>query len=101
MPDDLAVTTLAHNDPRHRTWLLGLERGTMARRVLPATLFVHGKTDENVLYQEHPVALAEIRKSCGASYTFQTYAGIGHATYDLGDTAARAMGDFFQKVWAL
>jgi hypothetical protein len=27
--------------------------------------------------------------------------GVGHATYDLGKTAARAMTDFFRKVFAL
>jgi dipeptidyl aminopeptidase/acylaminoacyl peptidase len=73
----------------------------MGRRLLPDVLFLHGDTDENVLYQEHPVALAEVLKSCGASYTFQTSPGVGHATYDLGETAARAMRDFFTKVFAL
>jgi hypothetical protein len=31
----------------------------------------------------------------------QTYTGVGHATYDLGDTAARALGEVFQQVLAL
>jgi hypothetical protein len=70
--DDLAVATLAPNDPLHRTWLQVLERGAMARRLLPAVLFLRGDTDENVLYQKHPVALAELLKSYDAAYTFQT-----------------------------
>jgi hypothetical protein len=44
---------------------------------LPAVLFGHGDADENVLYQEHPVTLAEILQSCGASSTFQRYPGVG------------------------
>jgi enterochelin esterase-like enzyme len=51
----------------------------MARRLLPEVLFLRDDTDENVLYQEHPVALAELLKSYDASYTFQTYPGVGHA----------------------
>ena len=47
------------------------------------------------------MALAEVLKSCTVSYTMQTYTGVGHATYDLGDTAARALVDFFQQVFAL
>jgi hypothetical protein len=47
------------------------------------------------------VALAEALKSCGASYAFQTYDGVEHTTYDLGETATRRRRDFFKKVFAL
>ena len=51
----------------------------------------------DVLYQENPVALAEALQSYGASYAFQIYAGVGYATYDLGKTATRGRGRFFQE----
>jgi acetyl esterase/lipase len=86
---------------KRSTWLLVLERGAMARRLLPEVLFLHGDMDENILYQKHPVALAEILKSCGAAYTFQTYPGIDHATYDLSDRAARDTTDFFRQAFVL
>lgn len=95
-------TLLAHaNIDRARTRLLVAEKGATAARLLPEVLFVHGDADENLLYQENPVALAEVLKTCGAPYVLQTYPGVGHATYDLGERAARALTDFFRRVFSL
>ena len=47
------------------------------------------------------MALAEILKSCSAAYTFQTYPGVDHATYDLGDRAARDTTDFLRQAFVL
>lgn len=99
--DDLAVDTLAYNDPLHRTRLLIAEKGTAAARLLPEVLFVHGDQDENMLYTENPVALSKVLETCGGRFTFQTYPGVGHATYQLGETAARVIADFFCQAFSL
>jgi dipeptidyl aminopeptidase/acylaminoacyl peptidase len=100
-PDDLAVATLAYNDPLHRTRLLAVERGSAVRRLLPEVLCVHGDVDDNLLYQDNPVALARVLNDCGASCTLQTFPGVGHATYELGEAAARPIADFFRRCFAL
>jgi dipeptidyl aminopeptidase/acylaminoacyl peptidase len=100
-PDALAVATLTYNDPLHRTRLLIAERGAAAARLLPEVLFVHGDADENLLYRENPLALSEVLKGCGAPCTFATFPGIGHATYDLGEAAARPIAEFFRTCFML
>jgi acetyl esterase/lipase len=100
-PDDLAVSSLAPNDPLYRTALLVAEKGAAAAGLLPEVLFVHGDADENMLYEEDPVALSQVLDRCGASYAFQTYPGVGHATYDLRETAASGITDFFRRVFTL
>ena len=98
-PDDLAVASLAQNDPLNRTRLLVAEDGPKTGRLLPAVLFVHGDADENMLYEENPVALSEVLDSCGTSYSFQTYNGVGHATHDLRETAAADITRFFRRTF--
>ena len=97
-PDDLATASLTHNDPLNRTRLLVAMEGAKAGRLLPSVLFVHGDADENMPYEENPVALSKVLDSCGAENSFQTYKDVGHATYDLRETA----GDitrFFQRTF--
>jgi dipeptidyl aminopeptidase/acylaminoacyl peptidase len=100
-PDDLAIMTLSYNDPLHRTRLLLAERGVEAATLLPEVLFVHGDADENLLYEENPVTLAEVLKSCGARFAFATFPGVGHATYELGEAAARPIADFFRNSFSI
>lgn len=100
-PDELAIMTFAYNDPLHRTRLLLAERGLEAASLLPEVLFVHGDADENLLYEENPVTLAEVLKGCGARFAFATFAGVGHATYELGEAVARPIADFLRKCFSL
>ena len=100
-PDNLAVASLAHNDPLNRTRLLVAMEGAKAGRLLPEVLFVHGDADENMLYKENPVALSQVLDSCGAENSFQTYKGVGHATYDLRETAAGDITRFFQRTFEI
>lgn len=100
-PDDLAVSTLAHNDPLNRTRLLIAQQGQRAASLLPQVLFAHGDADDNVLYQENPGALSRELDACGAKCSFQTFKGVGHATYDLREAAAKPIADFFKKAFAL
>lgn len=99
--DDLAIATLAHEDPLTRTQMLVNQEGSNAANLLPEVLFVHGDADDHMLFEENPVALSKVLDSCGAKYSFQVYKGIGHATYDLGETAARDVTNFFKKTFAL
>ncbi len=52
-----------------------------------------------MLYQENPLALADTLEACGARYTFQTLAGVGHATYTLGEAAACPIAEFFRMAF--
>ncbi len=71
--DDVAVASLANNDPLNRTRLLIAERGAAeVARSLPEVRFFHGDQDENMLYQENPVALSEVLQGCGARFSFKT-----------------------------
>jgi len=100
-PDDLAVSTLSFNDPVDRTKLLVEEKNKTLAKLLPEVLFIHGDEDENMLFQENPVRLSRVLKSCDASFSFHTFEGVGHATYALGDTAATVLANFFKKVFGL
>lgn len=99
--DDLAVAALAYDDPLNRTRLLKAEKGVATATLLPEVLFVHGDQDDNMLYEENPLALSKVLDACGVAYSFKLYRGIGHATYALGETAARDITDFFKKAFAL
>ncbi len=100
-PDDLAVAALAFNDPVTRTRLLIGEKGQALAGELPETLFIHGDVDENMLYEENPVRLSHVLGPLGATFSFHTFEGVGHATYQLGDTAAQVLTGFFGRVFAL
>jgi dipeptidyl aminopeptidase/acylaminoacyl peptidase len=100
-PDELAIMALAYDDPLYRTRLLIAERGLEAATLLPEVLFVHGDADENLLYEENPVTLAEVLKGCGARFAFANFPGVGHATYELGEAAARPIADFFRRCFSL
>ena len=54
-----------------------------------------------MLYEENPLALSKVLEACGVVYSFKLYKGIGHATYALGETAARDITDFFKKAFVL
>lgn len=83
-PDDNAVEALKHNDPLYRTSLLIAELGdAAAAAALPPAFFLHGDADENILFDENPVALGKVLESCGAAHTFHTPAGVGHNVYGL------------------
>ena len=101
MPNDLAVSSLSHNDPLTRTRLLVAEKGSAAAGLLPELLFVHGDVDQNILYPENPLALSRELNACGARYSFQTFQGVGHATYDLRERAAGPIARFFRKAFAI
>ena len=96
-PNDLAIAALKYNDPLNRTRLLVAQHGHKAASLFPEVMFVHGDIDENMLYEENPIALSEVLKSCGANYSFETFKGIGHATYDLREKASTPIAAFFQK----
>ena len=100
-PDDLAVAALSFNDPVTRTRLLIGEKGRALASELPEVLFIHGDVDENMLYQENPVRLSGVLGPLGAKYSFQTYEGVGHATYQLGEVAAAALNAYFRRVFNL
>ncbi len=100
-PDDLAVSSLAYNDPLNRTRLLASQNGTKTASLLPEVLFVHGDVDENILFEENPIALSKELDAFGGAYSFQIYQGVGHATYDLGEIAAKDITDFFKRTFAL
>jgi acetyl esterase/lipase len=100
-PDDLAVATLAYNDPLYRTRLLAAEKAAAGSHLLPEVLFVHGDADENHLYSENPIALSRLLGGCGVPFAFQTFPGVGHATYQLGEEAARPITDFFRTRFSL
>ena len=100
-PDDLAVSSLAYNDPLNRTRLLASQNGTETASLLPEVLFVHGDVDENILFEENPIVLSKELDALGGAYSFQTYQGVGHATYDLGERAAKDVTDFFRRTFAL
>ena len=100
-PDDRAVWSLAYNDPLHRTRLLVAQRGAEAASLLPEVLFVWGEADDHMLLRGNGVALSNVLKSCGASFSFQTFPGVGHATYTLREKAAKPIADFFKRVFAL
>ncbi len=100
-PDDLAVSALSFNDPLNRTRLLVSQRGAEAGSLLPEVLFVHGDADENMLYEGNPVALSEVLKSSGARFSFQTFPGVGHATYDLREKASAPLAAFFKGAFGL
>ena len=96
--DDVAVASLAGNDPLTRTRaLIALRGAEEARALLPDVRFFHGDQDENMLFDENPMALAAILESCGARHSFQTYEGVGHATYAMGEPVARDIAEFFQS----
>ena len=100
-PDDLAIATLSYNDPVTRTRFLVDQKGKDLAGLLPEVLFVHGDEDENMLYKENPVRLSQVLSPCGARFSFHTFKGVGHATYQLGDTAAKVLVDFFGKAFSL
>lgn len=100
-PDDLAVSALSFNDPVNRTRLLVEQKGRALASALPEVLFIHGDEDENMLYQENPVRLSHLLSPLGARFSFHTFKGVGHATYQLGDTAAKVLTDYFGKVFSL
>ena len=100
-PNDLAIAALSYNDPLNRTRLLVAQHGHEASSLLPKVMFVHGDVDENMLYEENPVALSEVLKSCGAKYSFETFKGIGHATYDLREKASSPIATFFEKSFGI
>ena len=93
--DDLAVSTLVHSDPLQRTRKLIVEKGVSTRDLLPDVGFFHGDQDENLLYNAHPVEMAKVLDSCGAKYLLKTYKGIGHATYEHGQSVADDIRSFF------
>ena len=99
--DDLAVASLAGNDPVTRTRMLILERGEAAASLLPEVGFFHGDQDENMLYEGNPVALAAVLETCGARHTFYTYKGVGHATYAMGKPVAEDIKEFFSKAFGM
>ena len=100
-PDDLAVSALSFNDPVNRTRLLVEQKGRALASALPEVLFIHGDEDENMLYQENPVRLSHLLSPLGARFSFHTFKGVGHATYQLGDTAAKVLTGYFGKVFSL
>ena len=97
--DELSIASLQFNDPVHRTRLLVEQKGRALVSELPEVLFVHGDQDENMLYEENPVRLSHILSPLGAPFSFHTFEGVGHATYQLGDTAAKVLTDFFGSVF--
>jgi len=98
-PNKTAIETLSYNDPIRRTQILAKEYPGKAVNFLPKVLFVHGDEDENMLYLENPIALSKILDQWGADYSFHTFKGVGHATYDLGETAAQPILKFFLKTF--
>ncbi|MCH8110291.1 MAG: prolyl oligopeptidase family serine peptidase, partial [Chloroflexi bacterium] len=100
-PDDLAISSLAYNDPLNRTRLLASQNGAKTAALLPEVLFVHGDMDENILFKENPIPLSKELDAIGGAYSFQTYQGVGHATYDLGERAAKDITDFFKRTFTL
>jgi hypothetical protein len=100
--DDVAVASLANNDPLNRTRLLIAERGAAeVAKSLPEVRFFHGDQDENMLYQENPVALSKVLRECGARFSFKTYEGVGHATYAMGEPVARDIASYFKQAFSL
>jgi hypothetical protein len=100
--DDVAVASLANNDPLNRTRLLIAVRGAAeVAKSLPEVRFFHGDQDENMLYQENPVALSEVLRKCGAKFSFKTYEGVGHATYAMGEPVARDIASYFKQAFSL
>ena len=98
-PDKTAIQTLSYNDPIKRTQTLAKEYPGKAINLLPKVLFVHGDEDENMLYLENPIALSKVLDQWKADYSLHTFKGIGHATYDLGEIAARPIVTFFSKTF--
>ena len=100
-PDQRAIDTLAFNDPVNRTRLLVDEKGRALASELPEVLFIHGDVDENMLYDENPIRLSNVLGPLGARYSIHTFKGVGHATYQLGETAANVLKGYFGRVFEL
>jgi len=99
--DDLAISSLQFDDPVNRTRILVEQRGQSLAELLPNVLFMHGDQDDHMPYKEHPVRLGEVMSPSGAEYTFHTFQGVGHATYALGDIAAKVLANFFKREYQL
>lgn len=96
--DDLAIASLAQEDPLHRARLL-TSQATDTNSHIPRIGFFHGDQDENMDYGENVIALANILKSLGIDYSMYTYEGVGHATYALGKPVAEDITNFFLAVF--
>ena len=68
---------------------------------LPEVLFIHGDVDENMLYDENPIRLSNVLGPLGARYSIHTFKGVGHATYQLGETAANVLTGYFGRIFEL
>ena len=90
-PDDLAVAALSFNDPVTRTRLLIGEEGRALASELPrGALHPRRRGRKHALPRKTPVRLSGVLGPLGAKYSFKTYEGVGHATYQLGEVAARS-----------
>jgi hypothetical protein len=67
---------------------------------VPCVIQCHGNGGY-VLYPENPVALSDLLGECGVPFAFQTFPDVGHATYQLGEAAARPIADFFRTRFCL
>jgi len=94
--DDLALSSLASNDPLPQTRSLFSANDAGFAKGLPKRLCVHGDKDKQVDYQKNPVALTYLLKEHDVDCTLETFHGKGHELHTMGHQVGKVISDFFE-----
>ena len=94
--DDLAISSLASNDPLPQTRILLSGHDAGFAKGLPKTLCVHGDKDRQVDYQENAVALTNLLNEHDVDATLETFHGKGHELHTMGEQVGKVISDFLE-----